>query len=471
MMKRLALTLPISLALSACLSQSPPPAANVASPAAYRYAGGSADSRADTLSTDWWRSFGNDELDRLIAQAGTGNYDVAAALARVKQARASARIAGAGRYPQISGFADASRQGGFVANDTIPTGSAYDFGIEATFELDLWGRNRAISDAASARLSASAFDRASVELTMSADVANAWLQTVGLRERGDIARRNRDNASRILRNIESQYRAGFVTALDVTQQRTLVAAQQRVLASLSQQANDSEAALALLLGVPASGFAVATRSLNTVNAPTIGAGLPSTLLTRRPDVAAAEARLAAAHADVAAARAAMLPGITLGASVGTGGDRLQRIFDNPLYTLSSALAAPVFNAGALAAGRDLALAQREELLAAYRQSIVAAFADVERALNASAGSDAQILAQRDELSAARRTLELAQSRYRAGAETSLTVLDAQRTLYDAEDSGAQVRLARLQAAVSTYRALGGGWHDGTPDKISHQSQR
>ncbi|SPB18005.1 multidrug transporter [Caballeronia novacaledonica] len=453
-MKRL-LVLALVVALGGCLSNPPPPAPDVAVPATYRYAPDA--SSGDSVTADWWRRFGSDELDRLVAQASAGNYDVAAAIARVKQARANARIAGAARFPNVSGFADASRQGGFMVNDELPSGSAFDAGLSASYEIDFWGKNRATSDAAIARVRASESDRATVQVTLTADVANAWLQTVALREREVIAARNLDTARSILRNVESQYRAGFVTALDAAQQRTLVASQQRAMAALHQQGNDSEASLATLLGVPSSGFAVSTHSLDSLRAPAVDTGLPSSLLVRRPDVASSEAQLAAAHADVAAARAAMFPTVTLTASVGTGGDRIQRIFENPLYTVAGGLTAPIFNAGALAAGRDLALAQQEELLAAYRQSIVAAFSDVERALNASAGADAQTQAQDDELREARRTLELAQSRYRAGAETALTVLDAQRTLYAAEDEHVQLHLARLQAAVSTYRALGGGW--------------
>jgi outer membrane protein, multidrug efflux system len=452
---RHAISFGILLLLGGCLSNPPPPAADVAIPATYRYT--SSASTEDAVTAGWWRRFGSDELDRLVAQASSTNNDVAAALARVKQARASATIAGASRLPNVSAFADASRQGGFMVNDTIPSGSAFDLGLSASYEIDFWGKNRATSDAAIQRVRASEFDRATVQVTLSADVANAWLQTVALREREAIASNNLDTARMILRNVESQYRAGYVTALDAAQQRTLVATQQQALASLHQQANDSEALVATLLGVPSPGFGISTRSLDTLRAPSVDTGVPASLMTRRPDIAYREAQLAAAHADVAAARAAMFPSITLTASVGTGSDRVQRIFDNPLYTVAAGLIAPIFDAGALAAGRDLAKAQEEELLAAYRQSIIAAFGDVDRALNASAGANAQTLAQDDALREARHTLELAQSRYRAGAETALTVLDAQRTLYAAEDERVQLHLARLQAAVSTYRALGGGW--------------
>ncbi|MDR5780850.1 efflux transporter outer membrane subunit [Caballeronia sp. LZ065] len=444
------------MVLAGCLSRPPIPPADVATPATYRYsmAGGS----ADPVTADWWRRFDSAELDRLVTQATAQNFDLAAAVARVKQARANATIAGAALLPSVSGFADASRQGGLMVNNQLPSGSAFDLGVSATYELDFWGKNQATRDAAVERVRAFAFDQATVQMTLTADVADSWLQTVALREREQIAQRNLETARAILRNVKSQYRAGYVTALDAAQQRTLVASQQRAAAALHQQGNDSEALLATLLGVPASGFTVTTRTLDAVNAPGVDAGVPASLLTRRPDIAYAEAQLAAAHADVAAARAAMFPSVTLSAYLGTGSDRAQRIFDNPLYSVAAGLTAPIFDAGALAAGRDLAQAQQEELLAAYRKAIVSGFADVERALNASAGADAQTRAQDDELSEARHTLELAQSRYRAGAETALTVLDAQRTLYSAEDEHVQLHLERLRAAVATYRALGGGWH-------------
>jgi multidrug efflux system outer membrane protein len=155
----------------------------------------------------------------------------------------------------------------------------------------------------------------------------------------------------------------------------------------------------------------------------------------------------------------MLPSITLTGFVGSGSDRISGLFDHSLYGIAAGLTAPIFNAGSLAAGRDLAIAQKEVLLAQYRQAIVAAFTDVERALNAVAGVDAQRAAQDDALAEARHAFALSESRYRAGSETLLVVLNAQQTVYAAEDDAVQIRLARLQAAVATFRALGGGWRD------------
>lgn len=411
------------------------------------------------VRTDWWSEFGNSELNSLVSQADTDNFDLAASIARVEQAQASARIAGAALLPTVSGFADASRQGGLLVSDTELAGTAFDLGLAASYELDFWGRNRALRDAALARLRASGFDRDTVALTLNADVTNTWLQTVALRERYGIAQENLKIAQQILATVESQFRAGAATPIDLAQQRAVVAAQRRSTALLGQQANDSHATLAVLLGIPVSRLQLSTTALDGLRIPGIDAGVPSSLLVQRPDLARAEAQLQAASANVTAARAAMLPGVTLTGSAGFGNDRIRTLFDNSLYSIAAGLTAPIFSGGSLAAGRDLAVSQKEELLANYRQAIIAAFSDVERSLNAIQGIDAQRAAQTDELDEARRALALAQSRYRAGAETLLVVLAAQQTRYRAEDENVQLRLARLQGAVSLFRALGGGWRD------------
>lgn len=410
---------------------------------------------SDAVTAEWWRRFGSTELDGLIARARVQGLDVAAAMARVQQAQASARIAGASLLPQVSAAANARRQGR-MGGDAAVTGNRYDIGLSASYEVDFWGKNSAARDGALSTLRATAFDRDTVQLTVTAGVANAWLHAVALRERIGIGELNLQSAERLLALVESRARAGASTPLELAQQRGLVASQRRSLAALAQQANDAQTAVSLLLG-QAGAIPVASESLVSLQAPVISAGLPSELLLRRPDIARAEAQLAAADANVAVARAAMLPSLTLTGSVGGGGDRLRRVFDNPLYSLAAGLAAPIFDVGRLAAGRDLALAQREELLANYRQAIVAAFGDVEVALNAVAGVDAQALAQSEELIQAQRALALAESRYRAGAETLLTLLDAQRTLYAAQDAAVQLKALRLQASVALYKALGGGW--------------
>ena len=412
-------------------------------------------SAGDEVSERWWQSFGSAELDAVIDQARRQSWDVAAAVARVNQAAAQTRQATAGLSPQLTGSLNAQREGRLAGAAQV-TGNRAVVTLSASYELDFWAKNRAAQEAAQASLQASRFARDTVQLTVTAGVANAWLSAVALSERVDIAQQNVQSAERLLQLLESRARLGAAFALELAQQRGLVASQRRALAALQQQMADAQSALALLLGQTSS-VAIAQSSLLTLQAPSVELGVPAQLLTRRPDIARAEAQLLAADANVRAARAAMLPRLTFTADVTAGEDRWQRIFASPIYSLAAGLAAPIFDAGRLAAGRDLALAQREELLAAYRQSIVQAFADVQTALNALAGIDAQALSQAEELAQARRALALAEVRYRAGAETLLTLLDTQRSLYAAQDMTVQLQLARLQAHVALYKALGGGW--------------
>jgi len=448
----------MALVLAGCAAPLPP-AADATAQALPAQWPGKADSEASAaitaISADWWRSFGSAELDALVGQAQAQSLDVAAATARVRQASAVARSAGAALLPEVNASLNASRQQRLGGNASVD-GSLFGAGLNASYEIDFWGRNRAGRDSALAALQASAFDRDTLQLSVTAGVATTWLQAVALRERIVIGESNLQSAQRLLALIESRARAGAATPLELAQQRGLVAGQRRGVEALRQQAGDARSALALLLG-QGGAPAIATQTLAALQAPSVGAGLPVELLTRRPDIARAEAQLAAADANLLAARAALLPRLTLTGGIATGGDQLRRVFDNPLYSLAAGLAAPIFDAGRLAAGRDLAQAQREELLAGYRAAIVAAFTDTEVALNAVAGVAAQSAAQAEELAQAQRALTLAERRYRAGADSLLTLLDAQRTLYAAQDAAVQLQALGLQASVALYKALGGGW--------------
>ncbi|WP_050461118.1 efflux transporter outer membrane subunit [Herbaspirillum autotrophicum] len=428
-----------------------------ATPAAWRTNAGAALSPSP-VDQQWWQSFGSTELNAVVVAARQQSLDVAAASARVRQAEAQARIAGAPLLPELALTASANRDGRFDSGNTA-FGNTYSAGLAATYEVDFWGRNRAVRDAAVATLQAAAFERDTVRLTVTAGVASVWLSQQGLQARLLIAQANLSSAERILELVAARQRAGAATPLELAQQRGLVAAQRRAAAVLTRQIRDSESALAVLLATPLTALQQRPRAgtFEQLTEPAISAMLPSDLLLRRPDIARAEADLAAADANISAARAAMLPRLNLSAAVGLGSNRLNTVFDNPLYSLAAGLTAPIFNAGRLAAGRDLARAQREELLAVYRASIIAAFADVEDALNAVASIDTERRLQQDEVTQARTAFALAQARYRAGAETLLTLLDTQRTLYAAQDVATQLQQARLQASVALFKALGGGW--------------
>jgi len=411
---------------------------------------------AGPISDTWWQAFKDPDLDRIVQAALVGSSDIAAANARIRQAQAYARYSGAPLLPSVDLNADAQRQIGIGGKDAF-TGTVFTAGLAASYEVDFWGKNRSTYEGALARMRASVYARDTTRITVAAGAANLWLQTVGLKERLAIAGRNRDNAAQVLALVEAQVRAGSAGPLDLARQRGLLAGQDRAIASLAEEVRDSENSLAVLVGAHLGDIAPAVATLQHVSIPAIGAGIPSSLLTRRPDIAGAEATLAAANADVTVARAQMLPSLTLSAGLGVGSDKLHTLFDNPVYDVAAALAAPIFDHGRLAAARDVTLAQREELLANYHSTITAAFGDVEAALNAMSGLDRQIEAQQRELDEAQTAFRLADARYRSGAETLLTVLDAQRTLFAAEDLRAQLRQARLQACVAMYRAMGGGW--------------
>lgn len=445
----------VAALLSACAGQ-PPALDRRATPLPDQWHQATSVDRAVPRARDWWRGFGSVELDELIRQAEVQSLDVAAATARVRQAAVVARVSGAALLPEVEGIVEGGRTAPVGDASKALADSEYRAGLAMTYEIDFWGRNRAIRESARRTLQASAFDRDAVRLTVVAGVASLWLQLAALRERIDLAGLNLQAAQHLLSLIESRARAGVASELELAQQRGLVASQRRSVSLLRQQADDTRVAINILLG-QATGMELRQASVRGLTVPPVDIALPSELLTRRPDVTRAEAMLAAADADVVAARRAMLPTVTSTAGLSAGGIRMNEILDDPLYSLATALTAPIFNAGRLAAERDLALARREELLAEYRAAIVAACSDVQRALDAIAGLDAQRTDQAEELAQAQRALTLAEIRYRSGAETLQTLLDAQRTLYAAQDEAVQLQSARLQAQVALYEALGGGW--------------
>ena len=453
--------LTVCLILSACGSPVQRTDSGVQAPAAWQSPHGASVARIDP---QWWTQFGSPELDRLIEQAQVGSFDLAAAVARVRQAQAETVIAGGSLLPEVKAGLNANRQkllrgSGYSQLDTNSSNNAVDYfdsNLSATYEVDFWGGNRAARDSAQFSLQASEFDRATVELTLLSGVANSYAQTLSLREQSRIAELNLANAQSVLKLVQTRFDAGSATALELAQQKSLVAAQQWQLPRVQQQAEDALIGLAALLGRPVQQVAPQA-SFAQLQWPQIDAGVPSELLNRRPDIARAEAQLAAAEADVKVARAAMLPKLTLTAQLGSGANQFDDLLRNPFYNLTAGLVAPVFNNGRLSAERDKARARQEELLETYRGAIINGFADVEKALNSIRGLDRQRQWQSEELNQAQTAFDIAQSRYQAGAEDLLTVLETQRTLYAAQDQSVQLRLARMQASIALYKALGGGW--------------
>lgn len=442
-----------SLAIAGCSLTEPVLRPTVALPEAWSET--VAADAAPVLPGAWWRRFGAPSLDALIAEALAASPDLRAQAERVMQAELALRSAGASLFPSLDLGASsaAQRRSGDEQRSTA-------LNLSASYELDLWGRLAATRDSAAAALAASRFDRDAARLSIAAGVAAAWFQGLALEERLRIARQNLDIAERVLKVVEARYRHGAASALEVSQQRTTVLTQRAAIEPLAVQARQAASALAILLGRTPQEAAASTGELAALVPPSISPGLPSELLLRRPDLASSEAALVAAAADIVAARAELLPSFGLSAAGGVASSALLSLADpTKTVSLSASLLQTIFDGGRLRAQADIQRSRQRELVETYRKAILAALKEVEDALG-NAGRDArQEAAQREILAEAQRALRLAELRYREGADGLLGVLDAQRTLFAAQDRLAQLQLARLLDAVDLYKALGGGWSD------------
>lgn len=416
------------------------------------------------LQADWWRSFQSDELVQLVDQALAGSPDLAVAAERVRQAEISVRSAGASLFPSVSlGGSTGSRRTDPGAGAGFSSSESSSLSLGVSYEIDLWGRLAAGVRGAEASLVGSRFDLDSARLSLTAAVADAYFQVLALRVRLDIARSNLALAERLLGIVEARYRNGAASSLDLSRQRTTVLSQRAALLPLQVQERQTLSALAVLLGHVPQGFGVIATGLDGLDVPEVQAGLPSQLLTRRPDLASAEAQLAGADADVDAARAALLPGIQLSGSAGLASTALLSLA-NPSVSLglTAAIAQTIFDGGRLRGQVELSESQRRQLVETYRKAVLTALKEVEDALGNAARSRDQEAAQRTIRDEAQRALGLAELRYREGADDLATLLDAQRTLFSAQDQLAQLRLSRLTAALDLFKALGGGWQRPAP---------
>jgi NodT family efflux transporter outer membrane factor (OMF) lipoprotein len=443
--------------LPASVAQSPP--AVPAPPATYEYA--SPDGTGSTSGSDWYRDFGSDELLTLIAGARDGNTDLAAAQARILQADARARAAGSALLPTV-------QAGGAITQVTGRSGSTnanetdWSALLSASYEIDFWGRNRAGVDSANALARASRADRETLWLTLESSIAGSYFRVLALRERLAIATANLQTARQVLQVIEARYNAGAAGAVELATQRATVANAELALPELQQQEVAERGALALLAGHDPEQFTVAGAPLATLQEPVVAALLPSQLLTRRPDLLAAEASLGAAHADLRAAQAALFPMVALTGSGGVQNPAVRAAVITlggigSTLTVGASIIQTIFDDGRRRAVRAETAAREQELLANYRSTIRSALLDVETALSAIQHLEQQRAPQAKSLVQSTQAFNGAELRYRAGSGDYLTMLEAQRLLYAARDQASAYRLARLQALISLGKALGGGW--------------
>ena len=415
-------------------------------------------------AADWWRGFGSPALDAYMKQAEAANFDLAAAIARVRQADAQARINGAPLLPWLDFSAGAQRQQTPAQTPTLPNAkpilkNTVSASLSASWELDFWGKNGAALESAEAAAAASRFDQQSVALTMQSSVATSYFDSLGLQDRLTVARANVKNAETVLAAIRDRGRFGTATELDVAQQESVVAGLSAAVPPLEQQLRQNANTLAVLIGRLPEQVPVESGTLAAVTVPQVSPGLPSELLGRRPDVRYAEAQLIAANADVGAARAALFPSVKLTAEYGFESLALSTLMhsNSVLFSLASNLAQPIFHGGALQGDRDLKQARYDELLQNYRKAVLSAFSDVENALNATRKTKEEEQAQQAAVTTAKRAYDIAMAQFRAGLIDITTLLNTQKTLFGAEDALAQARLGHIQAAVGLFKALGGGW--------------
>jgi NodT family efflux transporter outer membrane factor (OMF) lipoprotein len=409
----------------------------------------------------WFHGFGSGELDSLIALAQKNNFDVAAAAARVRQADARARQAGAGLLPAVEADGNVAQFGGGSHGATAHE-TDWSALLSASYEIDFWGKNRAAANSAKSLAQASRADLITMRITISSAVADSYFQVLSLRERIALARLNVETARQVLSLTEARYGAGSVGPAEVAAQRAAVANVELDIPRLEQQEVEARGALALLVGHAPEGFFVSAERLEGLSEPVLAAGLPSQLLQRRPDLISAESDLAAAHADLIAARAALFPSLSLTAGGGVQNPAVQAAVITLAgtgwsLTAGATVVQTIFDNGRRRAVVAEAAARQQELVANYQSSILAALRDVENALAAIHYLEEQQKPQQRNVEQSERAFQGAQSRYREGSGEYLAVLASQHTLYAAREQLSQYKLARFQALLGLCKALGGGW--------------
>lgn len=455
----------LALALAGCASTrglAPEVAATDADTLAASKTLGSAARVAD-LATDWWRAFGDPQLDALVAQALAGQPGLAAADARVRQAAAQAGLADAARQPTVGATAQYSGVRIPESLAPAPLGGEYKgvilLGLNIRYAPDLWGGDRARYEAALGQLRATEVDAQAARVALAANVVRAYIALAQAHDALDVANDESARAQRLLGLGRQRVRAGLDNQLQLRNAESLVAAARQQAAAAQQQIEIARNALAALLGEgPDRGRSIARPKLLAAPAPVIPSVVPSTLLGHRPDVVAARWRAEAAARGIAASKAAFYPTVNLSALVGLAAGGLADLFSTDALVAQGgpALTLPIFDGGRLRSGLARSNAEYDLAVAAYNAGLVTGLREVSDALAAARALDTQILRVREARDAAKAALELANTRYRAGLSTQIDVLNAQRPLLQLDQQLAALRAQRLLAVVDLDQALGGG---------------
>jgi multidrug efflux system outer membrane protein len=456
--------LAMALVIAGCASMAPP-YERPALPVAASYPGVPGDMNiavgaGHAADIEWQRFFEDARLLRLIELALQHNRDLRVAVLNIERARAQYKIQRADQTPTVNAAAGLTRQPDQTGTQT----STYQVGLAVTsWEVDFFGRVRSLSNAALSRYLATEEGRKSAQISLLANVASLHLAVQADDELLELTRRTLATREESLGLAQLLYDNGVVSALDLRQAQSLVQGARVTLARLQRQRALDHNALVLLVGQGLTADLPPARTLaQTAFGPELPAGLPSDLVARRPDIRQAEQLLIGANANIGAARAAFYPRLTLTGSAGTVSDELSGLFSSGSFawSLSPQLVLPIFDAGRNRAGLAVAEVDRDIAVAQYEQAVQAGFREVADALASRTTLGDQYQAQQAQAEAEAQRFELSDLRYRGGAASYLDLLDAQRSLFTAQQAAIEVRLAQLQNQVALYRALGGGWTDG-----------
>ena len=407
---------------------------------------------------EWWKAFNDPVLDGLMERANQGNASVRVAAARLAQARAVARITDADRSLQVGVGAGARRAQGIVGGDAGPARNLFTAGADLSYEVDLFGRLSHNTEAARRDAQAEEGLLQSTRLLVQASVAQTYLALRAIDSERELVRGTLTAYRETLSLTERRWRAGDVAELDVARSSTEVSATESEALALDRRRAELENALAVLLGENPSQFSLQDAEWSTA-LPVIPAGVPSTVLTRRPDVAAAQQSMLAAQSRVGVAKAAWFPNIALTGFGGYASSDIDDLFQwsSRAWLIGALFSLPVLDGGRRKAGVENTSAQLDGAVARYREQVLVAFKDVEDQLAALRLLSEQAEAQARAVSSASRTTSLSGTRYRAGYVSQLELLDAQRSELRNRRQELQVRSDRYQSTVALVRALGGSW--------------
>jgi NodT family efflux transporter outer membrane factor (OMF) lipoprotein len=421
-------------------------------PEAYRTASADAEQ-----TSEWWKTFGDDQLNRLMGCALGGNLTIEQAAARLRQAKAAAVKSGADRFPAVTGSADAGTKYTHDDGNKTVTTDDYSLGLAASYELDLWGRVASTRRSALAGFDASRFNLETAAMTVSAQTASAYFQWLYLNRRLAVLEGQLETNRKMLSVVEKRFQTSNADALDVLQRRQQVVAAEAALSPVKAALDAVYNELAVLVGVPPqTDLELEVKPLPALPARP-AAGLPADLLARRPDLQAEWALLAASDWNVSAARANRMPALALTGSAAYGSDSVDGLFDNWVMNLASGLAMPLIDGGTRRAEVARTRALADEQLAAYREAVLTALGEVENALSAESHQQDYFNTLRRQLAVAELTADEAFRRYTSGLETYFEALSLDTSRQTLEVSVLAAEYELLTDRVQLYRVLGGDW--------------